>query len=74
MLIPAMPWATSFALAAIISPTDAAVKVIRGAKLPKGLMPILEGESLFNDAVGLVSFNVALGGFHQYFFCSKSCE
>ncbi|QPK94212.1 cation:proton antiporter [Actinomyces sp. zg-332] len=62
-LIPAMPWATCFALAAILSPTDAiAVKsIVRGAKLPKGLMPILEGESLLNDAAGLVSFNIALG-------------
>ena len=29
-------------------------------KLPKGLMAILEGESLLNDASGLVSFNIAL--------------
>ena len=38
-----------------------AVKSItKGMKLPKGLMAILEGESLLNDASGLVSFNIAL--------------
>ena len=48
--------------AAILSPTDAvAVKSItKGMKLPKGLMAILEGESLLNDAAGIVSFKIAL--------------
>lgn len=52
----------AFALAAILSPTDAvAVKSItKGMKLPKGLMSILEGESLLNDAAGIVSFKIAL--------------
>ncbi|CAN7283174.1 Na+/H+ antiporter [Paenibacillus sp. LjRoot153] len=62
-LIPAMPLPVAFALAAVMSPTDAvAVKsMTRGRTFPKGLMPILEGESLLNDAAGLVSFKVALG-------------
>ena len=62
LIIPAMPLSVSFALAAILSPTDAvAVKsIVKDLKLPKGLMPILEGESLLNDAAGLVSFNIAL--------------
>lgn len=61
-LIPSMPIAAAFALAAVLSPTDAvAVKsIIRGLPLPKSLMPILEGESLLNDAAGIVSFKVAL--------------
>ena len=61
-LLPMIPWAACFVLAAILSPTDAvAVKSItKGMKLPKGLMAILEGESLLNDASGLVSFNIAL--------------
>ena len=52
----------SISLAAILSPTDAvAVKSItKGMKLPKGLMAILEGESLLNDAAGIVSFKIAL--------------
>ena len=62
LLFPMIPWAACFVLAAILSPTDAvAVKSItKGMKLPKGLMAILEGESLLNDASGLVSFNIAL--------------
>lgn len=61
-LIPALPVAAAFALAAVLSPTDAvAVKsMTRGIVLPKGLMGVLEGESLLNDAAGLVSFHVAL--------------
>ena len=62
-LVPMMPLALTFALAAILSPTDAvAVKSIeRGMTLPRGLLPILEGESLLNDAAGLVAFKVAVG-------------
>ena len=61
-IIPAISLPAAFALAAILSPTDAvAVKSItKGMKLPKGLMAILEGESLLNDAAGLVSFQIAL--------------
>lgn len=61
-LLPAFPYAACFALAAIICPTDAvAVQAIaKGKKLPKGLMTILEGESLLNDAAGILCFNIAL--------------
>ena len=61
-LIPSISLGAAFALAAILSPTDAvAVKSItKGMKLPKGLMSILEGESLLNDAAGIVSFKIAL--------------
>ncbi|MDN5873627.1 MAG: Na+/H+ antiporter, partial [Sinobacteraceae bacterium] len=61
-LIPAMPLAVAFALAAILSPTDpVAVSAIAArAPVPKRLMHILEGESLLNDASGLVSFQFAL--------------
>lgn len=62
LLLPMIPWAACFVLAAILSPTDAvAVKSItKGMRLPKGLMAILEGESLLNDASVLVSFNIVL--------------
>lgn len=61
-IIPSISLGAAFALAAILSPTDAvAVKsIIKGMKLPKGLMSILEGESLLNDAAGIVSFKIAL--------------
>ncbi|WP_050616349.1 cation:proton antiporter [Bacillus testis] len=62
ILIPEMPMAVAFALAAIITPTDnVAVKSItNGLKLPGNIMPILEGESLLNDAAGIVAFKMAL--------------
>src|SRR5690625_486525 len=61
-MIPAMPLAVAFALAAIVSPTDpVAVSAIASrAPVPKRLMHILEGESLLNDASGLVCFQFAV--------------
>ncbi|MFB4158334.1 cation:proton antiporter [Geomicrobium sp. JSM 1781026] len=62
MLIPEMALGVAFALAAVLSPTDAVAvrSITKGMKLPKGLMTILEGESLINDAAGIVSFKIAL--------------
>lgn len=61
-LIPAIPFSAAFALAAILSPTDAvAVGSIAGRiKLPKKILRLLEGEALMNDASGLVAFNFAI--------------
>ena len=57
-----MPLALAFALAAIISPTDAvAISAIAArVPIPKRLMHILEGESLLNDASGLVCMRFAI--------------
>lgn len=53
----------AFAIAVILCPTDAvAVQAItKGKVLPKGAMTILEGESLLNDAAGIISFKIAVG-------------
>ncbi|MEK4329196.1 Na+/H+ antiporter [Paenibacillus sp. FSL R7-0312] len=61
-MIPSIPLAASFALAAILSPTDAvAVSALAGrVHLPKSIHRILEGESLMNDASGLVAFKFAI--------------
>lgn len=61
-MIPSIPLAAAFALAAILSPTDAvAVSALAGrVHLPKSTHRILEGESLMNDASGLVAFNFAI--------------
>lgn len=61
-LIPSIPLPAAFALAAILSPTDAvAVGALAGRiHLPKGIMRLLEGESLMNDASGLVAFKFAV--------------
>ncbi|PWF22106.1 Na+/H+ antiporter [Corticimicrobacter populi] len=61
-MIPAMPLAVAFALAAIVSPTDpvAVSSIAARIPIPKRLMHILEGESLLNDASGLVCFRFAV--------------
>jgi len=61
-LIPAIPLAVSFALAAILSPTDAVAvgSLSSRVKLPGSMMRLLEGEALMNDASGLVAFNFAI--------------
>jgi monovalent cation/hydrogen antiporter len=61
-LMPELPWAACFALGAIVSPPDAvsARAVLQTVKLPRRLSTLLEGESLLNDATGLVLFRFAV--------------
>lgn len=61
-LIPAMPLAVAFALAAVVSPTDpiAVSAIAQRVKIPSRMMHILEGESLLNDASGLVCLRFAI--------------
>lgn len=60
-LLPQVPLAACFALAAVLSPTDAvAVSAIAHGKLPRTLNSILQGEALMNDASGLVAFKFAV--------------
>jgi CPA1 family monovalent cation:H+ antiporter len=61
-MIPAMPMAVAFALAAVVSPTDpiAVSAIAARVPIPKRMMHILEGESLLNDASGLVCLRFAI--------------
>ncbi|WP_043696245.1 Na+/H+ antiporter [Luteibacter sp. 9133] len=61
-MIPTVPLAVAFALAAVLSPTDAvAVSSISGeSPIPPRLMHILSGEALLNDASGLVALQFAI--------------
>lgn len=61
-LVPQLPWAACFALGAIVSPPDAisARAVLQRVSLPRRLSALLEGESLLNDATGLVVFRFAV--------------
>ena len=61
-LIPAIPFAAALALGAIVASPDAvtAVAVARRVGMPRRLVTVLEGESLFNDATSLVTLKVAI--------------
>ena len=61
-MIPAMPLSVAFALAAIVSPTDpiAVSAIAARVPVPPRMMHILEGESLLNDASGLVCLRFAV--------------
>jgi len=61
-LVPEMPLAAAFALGAAISPTDAvAVNAVTSRlRIPARVTMIVSGESLINDASGLVAFKFAL--------------
>ena len=60
-LLPSIPLPVAFALAAVLSPTDAvAVSAFAQNRLPAPLMHMLQGEALMNDATGLVTFKFAL--------------
>jgi len=62
MMFPSLPFAACAALGAIVSPPDAvsARAVLDRVKLPRRLQILLEGESLLNDASGLVLFRLTV--------------
>ncbi|MGV9324999.1 Na+/H+ antiporter [Streptosporangium sandarakinum] len=62
LLLPELPVAAAFALGAIVAPPDAvaAVAVARRLGLPRRVVSILVGESLFNDATALTVYRVAV--------------
>jgi monovalent cation/hydrogen antiporter len=57
-----LPWGAAFVLGAIVSPTDAiaATSVAQRLGVPRRIVTILEGESLVNDATGIVAYRVAV--------------
>jgi len=60
--IPNLGWTEAFVLGAIISPPDAiaATASTRGLAVPKRIITVLEGESLVNDATGLIIYRYAV--------------
>lgn len=64
-MLATMPLALAFALAAIVTPTDAVAvsSITTNMAVPERVMGMLERESLFNDASGLVAFSLALTAF-----------
>jgi CPA1 family monovalent cation:H+ antiporter len=61
--ITALDWKAGFLLGAVLSTTDAiaATSVAKSLGLPRQIVDILEGESLLNDATGLLALEIGLG-------------
>ncbi|MGI8665663.1 MAG: Na+/H+ antiporter [Jatrophihabitans sp.] len=57
-----IPFAVAIALGAVVAPPDAvaATAVARRVGMPRRIVTILEGESLFNDATALVTLRTAI--------------
>jgi CPA1 family monovalent cation:H+ antiporter len=62
LLLPDVPFASALVLGAVVAPPDAVTAVAIGRKLglPRGVMSVLTGESLVNDAAALTLYKVAL--------------
>src|SRR5216684_5818285 len=60
--ITALDWKAGFLLGAVISTTDAiaATSIARSIGLPRRIVDILEGESLLNDATGLLALEIGI--------------
>ena len=61
--ITAMYWKAGFLLGAVVATTDAiaATSIAKAVGLPRRIVDILEGESLLNDATGLLALEIGLG-------------
>ncbi|MDN2454257.1 sodium:proton antiporter [Lactobacillus sp. UCMA15818] len=62
LIIPALPLPVGIALAAILAPTDpvAVHSISKQVKLPDNILHLVSGESLINDASGLIGFKYAV--------------
>jgi monovalent cation/hydrogen antiporter len=62
LMVPDVPWPAAFVLGAIVSPPDAvaATAILSRLNMPRRIVTILEGESLVNDASGLVLYKFAV--------------
>lgn len=59
MYVAGLPFLVAFAFSALIAPTDAAmvIEVFKKVKVPKLLSTLMESESSFNDATGIIAFS-----------------
>ena len=62
LLIPGISWPVAFVFGAIVSPPDAvaATAILSRLNIPRRIVVVLEGESLVNDASGLVLYKFAV--------------
>lgn len=57
-----LTWPAAFVLGAIVSPPDAvaATAITRRLNVPRRIVTVIEGESLINDATGLIAYRFAV--------------
>ncbi|MGX7013612.1 cation:proton antiporter [Vagococcus silagei] len=69
-IVPEISIPLAFVLAAVLSPTDlvAVQGIAEQTKLPTKLLHLVNGESLINDASGLIAFKYALAAFFTGYF------
>ncbi|SEG84044.1 monovalent cation:H+ antiporter, CPA1 family [Thermomonospora echinospora] len=62
LIVPGLPLPAAFVLGAIVAPPDAvaAVSVAKRLGLPRRVVTVLVGESLFNDATALTAYRIAV--------------
>jgi Na+/H+ antiporter len=62
LCVPVLPWAVCIVLGAMVSPPDAAVTlaIARKLGLPRSVVTILEGETLFNDLIAFITYRTAI--------------
>ena len=62
-VFPGFDWRLGLVLGAVIATTDAiaATSIAKRLSLPQRIVDVLEGESLVNDATGLLALEVAIG-------------
>lgn len=60
--LPGFDWRLGFLLGAVVSPTDAvgATAIARRVGMPQRIIDLLEGESLLNDATGLLALEFGI--------------
>jgi len=73
-MIPSIPLAAAFALMAILSPTDpvAVNGIAKRVHIPERIMNLVRGESLINDASGLIAFKYAVAAIVTGYFSIQS--
>jgi Na+/H+ antiporter len=61
-VVDGLSWPAAFVLGAIVSPTDpvASTEIAVRSRAPRRLVTIVEGESLINDATGLIAYKFAV--------------
>src|SRR6185312_3629381 len=69
-----LDWAPAVAFGAIVGPTDAlaATTVFRRIAIPRRIVALVEGESLFNDATALVVYRSAVAAVGGAFVLSEA--